>query len=146
MGRPVRRGRRVRGHTLGSTNAIEVDDTARVALALFPGSFDPFHLGHLGIVEWAANNYDEVVVAVLGNPEKATGMFSVADRLRMARLATAHLSNLRCLAFHGLTGTLAVEQHADVIIRSAHKEADIERLLAVLNKFMSRASPHGSSP
>ena len=109
-----------------------------MAMALFPGSFDPFHFGHLWIVEWAASNYDEVVVAVLGNPDKPSGMFSPDERVRLAGLATEHLANVRCLAFHGLTGSLAQEQHADVIVRSAHKEADTERLLAVINRFMSR--------
>jgi pantetheine-phosphate adenylyltransferase len=117
-----------------------------VAIALFPGSFDPFHRGHLGIVEWAATEYDEVVVAVGGNPEKPTGMFPVDERVRLATLATAYLDNVRCLAFHGVTGTLAIEQGADVIIRSGHKEADLERSLAVLNKFMSRGIPTRFAP
>ena len=117
-----------------------------MAMALFPGSFDPFHLGHLWIVEWAAGNYDEVVVGVLGNPDKPSGMFSPDERVRLASLATEHLQNVRCLAFHGLTGSLAQEQHADVIVRSAHKEADTERLLAVINRFMSRGVPTRFAP
>lgn len=117
-----------------------------VSLALFPGSFDPFHLGHLAIVEWAASTHDAVVVAVLGNPEKPAGMFTRDERVRLAGLATAHLPNVVCLAFHGTTGRLAQEQHADVIIRSAHKEADLERSLAVLNKFMSGGVPTEFAP
>jgi nitrilase len=117
-----------------------------VPTALFPGSFDPFHLGHLAIVEWAASRYDEVVVAVLGNPDKPAGMFKPAERVRLATLATEHLANVRCLAAQGLTGTLAKEQHADVIIRSAHKERDLERSLAVLNKFFSGGIPTEFAP
>jgi nitrilase len=115
-------------------------------IALFPGSFDPFHLGHLAIVEWAAATYDEVVVAVGGNPEKPGGLFTPEERVRLASLATHHLGNVRCLAFQGITGVLAQEHHADVIIRSAHKEADLERTLAVLNKFMSGGIPTEFAP
>src|ERR1700722_16568508 len=117
-----------------------------VVIALFPGSFDPFHLGHLAIVEWAAGRYDEVVVAVLSNPEKPAGLFTPEERVRLASLATQHLGNVRCLAFQGVTGKLAEQQNAGVIIRSAHKEADLERSLAVLNKFMSGGIPTEVAP
>ena len=117
-----------------------------MALAVFPGSFDPFHLGHLAIVEWAAATYDEVIVAVASNPEKPVAFLTQDDRVRLASLATRHLGNVRCLAVHGATGTVANEQGADVIIRSAHKEADLERSLAVLNKFMSGGIPTEFAP
>jgi nitrilase len=117
-----------------------------VVIALFPGSFDPFHLGHLAIVEWAAGTYDEVVVAVGSNPEKPGGLFTPQARLRLASLATQHLGNVRCVAFQGITGAVANEHNAGVIIRSAHKEADLERSLAVLNKFMSGGIPTEFAP
>ena len=117
-----------------------------MALAVFPGSFDPFHLGHLAIVDWAATTYDEVIVAVASNPEKPVAFLSQDDRVRLASLATRHLGNVRCLTVQGATGTVAHDQGADVIIRSAHKEADLERSLAVLNKFMSGGVPTQYAP
>jgi nitrilase len=117
-----------------------------VTIALFPGSFDPFHLGHLSIVEWAAQLHDEVVVGILGNPEKPSGMFTPDARAALATTATAHLPNVRCVVFRGVTGDLAKREHADVIIRSAHKDADLERSLAVLNKFMSEGVPTEFAP
>jgi nitrilase len=117
-----------------------------VTTALLPGSYDPFHLGHLAVVEWAAGTYDEVVVAVMGNPEKAAGLFTPDERVRLIGVATAHLGNVRSLGFQGLTGALAKQEGADVIIRSDHKEADQERSLAVLNKFMSGGVPTEFAP
>jgi nitrilase len=117
-----------------------------MATVVFPGSFDPFHLGHLAVVEWAAATYDEVVVAVLANPEKPVGMFAPDVRVQLASRSTAHLHNVRCMAFSGLTGTLARDEAASAIIRSAHKEADLERTLAVLNKFMSHGVPTVFAP
>jgi nitrilase len=114
--------------------------------AVFPGSFDPFHLGHLAVVEWAAAAHDDVVIGILGNPEKRTGMFAPDVRLRLISLATAHLDNVRCVAFDGLTGDLARQSGASVIVRSAHKEADLERSLAVFNKFMSGGTPTEFAP
>ncbi len=117
-----------------------------MSLALFPGSFDPFHLGHLAIVEWAAGAYDDVIVAVASNPEKAASLLTPDDRVRLATLATQQLGNVSCLAVQSVTGVLAREHGADVIIRSAHKEADLERSLAVLNKFMSGGIPTEFAP
>lgn len=90
--------------------------------------------------------YDDVLVAVLGNPEKEAGMFTVDERVRLVALATAHLPNVGCRAYNGLTGTLARDHNASAIIRSAHKEADMERFLAVLNKFMSGGVPTEFAP
>ncbi|HEY3941945.1 MAG TPA: nitrilase-related carbon-nitrogen hydrolase [Acidimicrobiales bacterium] len=115
-------------------------------MALFPGSFDPFHLGHLGVVEWAAQSYDEVVVGILGNPEKPSGMFAPADRARLVELSVGHLPNVRCVVSGGLTGELARQVGAAVIVRSAHKDQDLERQLAVLNKFISEGVPTVFAP
>ena len=103
-------------------------------LALYPGSFDPFHLGHLAVVEQVAPGFDVVVVAVVGNPQKASGMFQIPQRVRMAEVATAHLSNVRCVAYQGLTVDLLRAEGADVVIRCAHKDSGSERSMAAMNE------------
>jgi pantetheine-phosphate adenylyltransferase len=108
-----------------------------VTTALYPGSFDPLHLGHLAVVEQAARSFDHVVVAVLGNPQKRSGMFPIPERIRLAEAATAHLSNVRCVGHHGLTVDVARAEHADVLVRSAHKDAAQEWSMAAMNETMS---------
>ena len=85
---------------------------ARVAVALYAGSFDPIHLGHLGVIEHAARTYEQVVVAVVANPEKPAGMFRPEERLRLLTGATAHLPTVRSVQFYGLTVALARSEGA----------------------------------
>jgi pantetheine-phosphate adenylyltransferase len=62
--------------------------------AVCSGSFDPVTLGHLDVFERAAAQFDEVVVAVLVNPNKK-GMFNEQERIAMIQESTVHLPNLR---------------------------------------------------
>jgi cytidyltransferase-like protein len=84
---------------------------ARVAVALYAGSFDPIHLGHLGVIEHAARTYEQVVVAVVANPEKPAGMFRPEERLRLLTGATAHLPTVRSVQFYGLRGSHGTGAH-----------------------------------
>ncbi len=105
--------------------------------ALYPGSFDPFHLGHLHVVEQAAPIFDEVIVGVLGNPRKLSGLFAIPERVRLASAATAHLPNVRCLHSESLTVDVARTHGAGFIIRSGHKEGRHEMTMAAMNEYMS---------
>ncbi|HEY2096701.1 MAG TPA: adenylyltransferase/cytidyltransferase family protein, partial [Pseudonocardia sp.] len=62
--------------------------------AVCPGSFDPVTNGHLDIIERTAALFDEIVVAVLVNPQKQ-GMFTVEERIDMLREVTEHLPNVK---------------------------------------------------
>ena len=104
-----------------------------MSVALYAGSFDPIHLGHLDVIEQAARAYGDVVVAVLANSEKSGGMFTPAERVRLVTEATSHLSTVRSLHFYGLTVELARRVGATVLIRAAHKERDKEFSMAAMN-------------
>ena len=111
--------------------------TLLVATALYPGSFDPFHLGHLNVVEQVARIFDEVVVGVLGNPRKPSGLFTLDDRVRLVEAATAHLTNVRCVSSDKLTIDMAACEGAVVLVRSGHKDARHESTMAATNEQMS---------
>ena len=108
-----------------------------MVIGLYAGSFDPIHLGHLGVVEQAAVAFDEVVVGVLVNPQKAAGLFAPEARVRLVAEAIAHLGTVRAVQFYGLTVALARREGATVLIRSAHKEQADELAMAATNGFIS---------
>jgi pantetheine-phosphate adenylyltransferase len=109
--------------------------------ALFPGSFDPFHNGHLEIVETASRLFERVVVAPVLNPQKAPAMFSLDERRTMISSSVAHLSNVELTRGHGplLVVDLAREVGADVIVKGLRVSSDAESELqqAQMNKAVS---------
>ncbi|HEX4820106.1 MAG TPA: pantetheine-phosphate adenylyltransferase [Acidimicrobiales bacterium] len=105
--------------------------------ALYAGSFDPVHLGHVDIVEKAAACFEHVVVAVLANPRKPSGMFTATERLHLLRTATEHLANVTTTTFDGLTVDLARQVGAAVLVRAAHKEGRSEYQMAAINQDLA---------
>ena len=105
--------------------------------ALYTGSFDPVHLGHVRVIEQAARSFEAVVVAVLGNPAKTSGLLPVAERVRLLEAATAGLDNVTCTAHHGLAVDAAREHGASTLVRSAHKEHRTELEMAAHNERLT---------
>ncbi len=97
--------------------------------ALFPGSFDPFHDGHLEIVESACRLFDQVIVATMVNPQKATRLFELDERQEMITQAVSHLENIKVVSFSTLVVRLAKEVEANVIIRGLRAVTDFENEL-----------------
>ncbi len=95
-------------------------------IALYPGSFDPIHLGHVDTVEQAASLFGEVVVAVIHNPEKPSGLFSIDERVAIAKAALTHVRGVRVEAFAGLAIDAAALVHANFIVKSARNAGDFE--------------------
>ena len=108
-------------------------DTESVTTALYAGSFDPAHLGHVDIVEKASACFEHLVVGVLANPRKLSGMFTATERLHLLHLSTEHLTNVTTTTFHGLTVDLARDVGAAVLVRAAHKEGRTEFQMAAVN-------------
>lgn len=94
-------------------------------IAIYPGSFDPITLGHLDIVERGSRLFDQVIVAVLKNPNK-TPLFTMEKRLEMIQQAIDHLPNASVDSFHGLTVNYAKIRGATVILRGLRVLSDFE--------------------
>jgi pantetheine-phosphate adenylyltransferase len=98
-----------------------------MAVAFYPGSFDPFHLGHLDIAEQAVALFGDLVIGVMHNPDKPSGMFSPAERADLVRQSVAHLGKKVCVeTYGGLTVEAASKIEASFIIKSARTGGDFE--------------------
>lgn len=107
--------------------------------ALFPGTFDPFHNGHLEVVETASRLFDHVVVAPMRNPQKAEPLFSAQERQDMIGDSVAHLANVSLHPFSSLVVDLARALRVDVIVKGLRVASDAEAELqqAQMNKAVS---------
>lgn len=95
--------------------------------AVFPGSFNPFHSGHLDILTRAARVFENVVVAVYENPDKPL-LFSVEERLQLVKetVEAAKLGNVQVASFSGLTVDYLKSVEAYVMIRGLRVFSDFE--------------------
>ena len=105
--------------------------------ALYPGSFDPVHLGHLSVIEKSATMFDHVVVAIIVNPHKLSALFAVAERIALVENVTASLRNVTCTSYDGLTVGAARETGSDVIIRTGHKDTGDEWSMLAMNELVA---------
>ncbi|MCL4445445.1 MAG: pantetheine-phosphate adenylyltransferase [Actinobacteria bacterium] len=108
-------------------------------IALFPGSFDPFHNGHLEVVERASRLFDEVVVAVVRNPQKNEPLFDLNERREMLEEATTELERVRVVAMSTLVVDVAREVDASAIVKGLRAVSDFENELqmAQMNRHLS---------
>jgi pantetheine-phosphate adenylyltransferase len=110
--------------------------TARTAL--FPGTFDPFTNGHLDLTERAARMFPKVVVAVSHSPRKGT-LFSLEDRVALAKEAVKALPNVEVIGFDGLVVDCAKKAQAQVMCRGIRAVSDFEFefQMALMNRRLS---------
>lgn len=107
--------------------------------AVFPGSFDPLTNGHLDIIRRSAPLFDEMIIAVLNNPDKRP-MFTVDERCDIIREVLPSVDtndcNMRVESFSGLTADFARSRGADAIVRGIRAVSDYEYELrmALMNR------------
>jgi pantetheine-phosphate adenylyltransferase len=104
-------------------------------IAIYPGSFDPLTNGHLDLIERGAKIFDELIVAILRNPEKEP-LFSLEERREMIRAMTAHRENVRVDSFDGLMVDYALKVGATAVLRGIRAISDYEYELqmALMNR------------
>lgn len=107
--------------------------------AILPGSFDPLTNGHLDIIKRSLPLFDEIIVAVLNNPEK-NPMFSVEERCEMIEEILTEINGENCKlivdSFSGLTADFARRKNAAAIVRGIRAVSDYEYELrmALMNR------------
>lgn len=106
--------------------------------AIFPGSFDPLTLGHVDIIQRAAQLFDEVIVVILENSEKYS-LFSLEQRMFFIQESIKEFHNVRCDASRGLTVAYATQNDACAIIRGVRsvKDYEYELEIASANHFLN---------
>jgi pantetheine-phosphate adenylyltransferase len=107
-------------------------------IAIYPGSFDPLTNGHVDIITRGARLFDQIVVGLLNNPEKAP-LFSVEEREGIIREVFADLGNVEVDVFHGLLVDYARRRQASVIVRGLRAISDFEyeMQMALMNRRLS---------
>ena len=107
--------------------------------AMYPGTFDPITLGHEDLVKRAARVFDKVVVAIAADPGSKEPMFSIDERVELARAALAGIDNVEVRRYGGLTVDFARENDLSVIVRGLRAVADFEYefQLATMNRHLT---------
>ena len=122
-------------------------------VVLFPGSFDPFTLGHADIVRRALSMFDEVIVAV-GYNEQKTGFLPVEERVAAIGRVFADEARVRVVSYTGLTVDFAKELGVGAILRGVRtfsdfeyelQMADVNRRLSGIETILLPASPELSA-
>ena len=93
--------------------------------ALYPGSFDPPHLGHLDLIRRAAAQVDHLVVGVALNPDKQP-MLGSEQRIALLTALTRDLGNVSAIAYNGATVACAKAQGCTVLVRGLRNAADLD--------------------
>jgi len=106
--------------------------------AMYPGTFDPITLGHEDLVRRAGRLFDKVVVAIAANPTKAP-MFSLEERVDLAKAALSDVPNVEVSGYDGLTVDFARDNGLRVILRGLRAVSDFEYefQLANMNRHLA---------
>lgn len=105
---------------------------------IYPGSFDPFHNGHLDVVQRAARIFDRVIVAVALNEGKKP-LFALRERHRLVSAAVAGLANVEADTFDGLLVDYVVRREGCAVLRGLRAVSDFEFefQLALMNRRLN---------
>ena len=107
-------------------------------IALYPGSFDPITKGHIDIAARASQLFDKIIIGIFATPEKKL-TFSLAERVAMAKKATAHLPKVDVIPYSNITVEFAREVKAKVLVRGLRAIGDFEWEfeMAMMNQMLS---------
>ena len=106
--------------------------------AIFPGTFDPFTIGHLDILEKSMKIFDEVIIAIGKNHDKKT-MYTVDKRKEFIELVTSKYQNTKVMTYDGLTVDFCKKTKSNFIVRGIRNVGDFEfeKAIARTNRVLS---------
>ncbi len=93
--------------------------------AMYPGTFDPITNGHMDLVRSAAKLFDRVVIAIAANPGK-TPLFTLEERIDLARHVLSDLKNVEVTGYSGLTVDFARQHGLSVVVRGLRAVSDFD--------------------
>ncbi len=104
-------------------------------VAVYTGTFDPVHHGHLDVIERGSKVFDRLIVAVGTNPDKAT-FFSMDERVALVSRVIAPFQNVSVQPFAGLAVTFVREIGAQVMLRGLRTTSDMENefMMSLMNR------------
>ena len=107
-------------------------------IVIYPGTFDPITNGHVDLAERASSLFDRVIVAIASSDRKGP-MFTLDERLEMARVALAHIPHVEVVGFNRLLVDFAAEHGACAVLRGLRAVSDFEYefQLANMNRALS---------
>lgn len=97
-----------------------------MTIAVYPGTFDPVHYGHIDIAERAALLFEKVIIGVYERPNNKEVLFSASERLHMMREAVEGVADVEAVSYSGLTVNFVRRQGATVIVRGLRVYSDFE--------------------
>lgn len=109
---------------------------------LYPGSFDPITKGHMDIIDQASKLFDEVVIAVLRNPKKNSGMFTIEERVQIIEELYRRFENIKVITAEGAAVDVAMLNECSAIVRGLRSltDFDMEVQMQQINKELSNGN------
>jgi pantetheine-phosphate adenylyltransferase len=97
-----------------------------LTIALYPGSFDPITNGHLDIAVRAARLFEKLIIGVYSSPSEKTPLFTVEERVNLAKAAVTHVDNIEVMSYSEMTGSFAQKINARTMVRGLRMGGDFE--------------------
>jgi pantetheine-phosphate adenylyltransferase len=103
-------------------------------LAVYPGTFDPFTIGHLDILERSSKIFEKVIIAISNSPNKNT-VFNLDERVAMTKECVSKYQNVEVIGFKGMLIDFLKEQNADILVRGIRNMIDSEYELSLQGMY-----------
>lgn len=123
---------------ISKSNIIQLEGDGYMNSVIFPGSFDPITKGHMKIVDEVSDMFDEIIIAVMNNPDKIC-MFTLEERVEIIKTIYEGYKNIKVISSDGYTVDIAMLYQCKAIIRGVRNIGDFtyEMELSNINRNLS---------